>query len=90
MDDFMMAIFILGADKIRIRQMEKIAEAWGLAGKYYDSKKLLEDAKKKKIAYVLVIDPQAIEDEIKNELEKMNVKIINFNDKKRLEGIIKI
>jgi len=38
----MMAIFTLGADEIRIRQMEKIAEAWGLAGKYYDSKKLLE------------------------------------------------
>ena len=86
----MMAIFILGADKIRIKQMENLAEAWGLAGKYSDSKKLLEDAKKKKIAYILVIDSQAIEDEIRSELEKMNVKIINFNDKKRLEGLIKI
>jgi len=86
----MMAIFTLGADQMRIKQMEKIAEAWGLVGKYSDSKKLLEDAKKKKIAYVLVIDPQAIEDEIRNELEKMNVKIINFDDRKRLEGLIKI
>jgi hypothetical protein len=86
----MMAIFTLGADKIRIKQMENIAEAWGLVGKYSDSKKLLEDAKKKKIAYILVIDPQAIEDEIRNELEKMNVKIINFDDRKRLEGLIKI
>jgi hypothetical protein len=86
----MMAIFTLGADKIRIKQMENIAEAWGLVGKYSDSKKLLEDAKKKKIAYVLVIDPQAIEDDIRNELEKMNIKIINFDDRKRLEGLIKI
>jgi hypothetical protein len=86
----MMAIFTLGADQMRIKQMEKIAEAWGLVGKYSDSKKLLEDAKKKKIAYILVIDPQAIEDEIRNELEKMNVKIINFDDRKRLEGLIKI
>ena len=85
-----MAIFTLGADKIRIKQMENIAEAWGLVGKYSDSKKLLEDAKKKKIAYVLVVDPEAIEDDIRNELKEMNVKIINFNDKKRLEGLIKI
>jgi len=86
----MMAIFTLGADEIRIKRMEKIADAWGLAGKYVDSKKLLEDIKRKKIAYVLVIDPQAIEDNIRSELEKMNVKIINFNDKKRLEALIKI
>ena len=86
----MMAIFTLGADQMRIKQMEKIAEAWGLVGKYSDSKKLLEDAKKKKIAYVLVVDPEAIEDDIRNKLKEMNVKIINFNDKKRLEGIIKI
>ena len=88
--DNMMAIFTLGADKLRIKQMEKIAAAWGLVGKYSDSKKLLEDAEKKKIAYVLVVDTHAIEDEIRSELEKMNVKIINFNDKKRLEGLIRI
>lgn len=86
----MMAIFTLGADEIRIKRMEKIADAWGLAGKYFDSKKLLEDVKRKKISYVLVIDQQAIEENIRSELEKMNVKIINFNDRKRLEGLIKI
>lgn len=86
----MMAIFTLGADEMRIRQMQEIAAAWGMVGKYSDSKRLLEDAKKKKIAYVLVVDPEAIEDEIKAELENLNVKIINFNDKKKLEGLIRI
>jgi hypothetical protein len=86
----MMAIFTLGADEMRIRQMQDIAAAWGYVGKYTDSKKLLEDAKKKKIAYVLVVDPEAIEDEVRAELESMNIKIINFNDKKRLEGLIRI
>ncbi|MFH1473279.1 MAG: hypothetical protein ABIE55_00105 [Candidatus Aenigmatarchaeota archaeon] len=86
----MMAIFTLGAEEMRIRQMQEIAAAWGMVGKYTDSKRLLEDVKKKKIAYVLVVDPEAIEDEIKVELEKLNVKIINFNDKKKLEGLIRI
>jgi hypothetical protein len=86
----MMAIFTIGADDMRISQMMEIAQAWGFVGKYSDSKKLLEDAKKKKIAYVLVVDPEAIEDSVKDELEKMNVKVINFNDKKRLEGLIRV
>ena len=86
----MMAIFTLGADEMRIRQMQEIAAAWGMVGKYTDSKRLLDDVKKKKIAYVLVVDPEAIEDDVRAELEKMNVKIINFNDKKRLEGLIRI
>jgi hypothetical protein len=86
----MMAIFTLGADEMRIRKMQEIAAAWGLVGKYTDSKKLLDDVKKKKIAYVLVVDPEAIEEEIRAELESLNVKIINFNDKKRLEGLIRI
>ena len=47
----MMAIFTLGADEMRIRQMQEIASAWGYVGKYTDSKKLLDDAIKKKIAY---------------------------------------
>ena len=29
-------------------------------------------------------------DDVKKELDKMNVKIINFNDKKRLEGLIRV
>jgi hypothetical protein len=86
----MMAIFTLGADEMRIRKMQEIAAAWGLVGKYTDSKKLLDDVKKKKIAYVLVVDPEAIEEDVRAELESLNVKIINFNDKKRLEGLIRI
>ncbi len=86
----MMAIFTLGADEMRIRQMQEIAAAWGMVGKYSDSKRLLEDVKKKKIAYVLVVDKEAIEEDVRAELESLNVKIINFNDKKRLEGLIRI
>lgn len=86
----MMAIFTIGADDMRISQMMEIAQAWGFVGKYSDSKRLLDDVIKKRIAYVLVVDPEAIEDSVKSELDKMNVKIINFNDKKRLEALIRV
>jgi hypothetical protein len=86
----MMAIFTLGADEMRIKKMQEIASAWGLVGKYSDSRRLLDDVKKKKIAYVLVVDEEAIEEDVRAELESLNVKIINFNDKKRLEGLIRI
>ena len=78
----MMAVFTVGADERRISQMREIAEAWGFVGNYSDSKRLLDDAKKKKIAYVLVVDPEAIDDPAKAELD--------FNDKKRLEGLIRV
>ena len=86
----MMAVFTLGADQMRISQMREIAEAWGFVGNYSDSKRLLDDVIKKRIAYVLVVDPEAIDDNVKKELDTMNVKIINFNDKKRLEGLIRV
>ena len=81
----MMAIFTLGADEIRVRQMENIAEAWGFAGKYSSTEKLLEDAKKKKFNSVLVIDREAIEDDAKIKLNELGVEIIGFRDKKVLE-----
>jgi len=81
----MIAIFTVGADDIRIRQMEKIAEAWGFAGKYMDAKMLLNDAKKKKFNSVLVIDKEALDDKAKMELNSLGVEIIGFWDKKVLE-----
>lgn len=86
----MMAIFTIGADDMRIAQMTEIAQAWGFVGKYSDSKRLLNDVIKKKIAYVLVVDPEALEDDVKKQLSDLNIKIINFNDKKRLEGLLKV
>jgi len=80
-----MAIFTLGADEIRIKQMEKIAEAWEFGGKYSNTEKLLIDAGKKKFDSVLVIDEEAIEDDAKIELNKLGVEIIGFRDKKVLE-----
>jgi hypothetical protein len=81
----MIAIFTVGADEIRIKQMEKIAEAWGFAGKYMDARILLNDAKKKKFNYVLVIDHEALEDNVKLELKNLGIEIIGFKDKKVLE-----
>ncbi len=80
-----MAIFTLGADEIRVRQMEEIADAWGFAGKYSSIEKLLDDAKKKKFDSVLVIDHEALEDEAKIELNALGIEIIGFKDKKVLE-----
>ncbi|MFH0929557.1 MAG: hypothetical protein V1818_04375 [Candidatus Aenigmatarchaeota archaeon] len=85
-----MAVFTIGADERRVAQMMEIAQAWGFIGKYSDSKRLLDDVIKKKIAYVLVVDPEAIEENVKKQLQTMNVKIVNFNDKKRLEGLIRV
>ncbi len=81
----MIAIFTVGADDIRIKQMEKIAEAWGFAGKYVDAKMLLNDAKKKKFNSVLVIDKEALDDKAKMELNSLSIEIIGFWDKKVLE-----
>ena len=39
----MMAIFSLGADDIRIKQMKLIAEAWGFVEEYEDPKKLFRN-----------------------------------------------
>ncbi len=81
----MMAVFTLGADEIRIRQMEKIAEAWGFAGKYLNIERLLNDARKKKFDSVLVIDYEAIDDNARIELNELGVEIISLKDKKILE-----
>jgi hypothetical protein len=81
----MMAVFTVGADEIRIRQMQTIAEAWGFSGKYLDAKMLLNDAKKKRFDSVLVLDPEAIDDAIKAELSSLKIEIISLRDKKRLE-----
>ena len=85
-----MAIFSLGADDIRIKQMKLIAEAWGFVEEYEDPKKLLDDAKKKKFSYVLVVDLEALESGIKKELSQLGIEVINFNDKEKLEKLIKI
>ncbi|NIM46666.1 MAG: hypothetical protein GTN40_00700 [Candidatus Aenigmarchaeota archaeon] len=81
----MMAIFTLGADEIRIKQMENIAEAWGFAGKYSNTENLLIDARKKKFDSILVIDREAFEDKAKIELNNLGVEIISLKDKKVLE-----
>ena len=81
----MIAVFTVGADDIRIKQMEKIADAWGFAGKYMDPRILLNDAKKKKFNSVLVMDQEALDDNVKNELKNLGVEIIDFRNKKVLE-----
>jgi hypothetical protein len=86
----MMAIFTVGADQLRISKMQNIAEAWGFAGKYEGSERLLQDAKKKRFEFVLVIDQEALDEKVKKELATLNVEIISFNDKKRLERLVKI
>jgi hypothetical protein len=81
----MIAVFTVGADDIRIKQMEKIADAWGFAGKYMDSRILLNDAKKKRFNSVLVMDQEALEDDVKIELKNLGIEIIDFKNKKALE-----
>lgn len=86
----MMAIYTVGADPIRIEKMRTVAEAWGFAGKYEDSVRLLQDAKKKRFDFILVVDQEALDEKIKKELITLNVEIINVNDKKKLEKLLKI
>jgi len=86
----MMAIFTVGADSIRMDRMRSIAEAWGFAGKYEDSVRLLQDAKKKRFDLVLLLDLEALDEKVKKELATLNIEVISFNDKKRLEKLVKI
>jgi hypothetical protein len=86
----MMAVYTVGADQIRASKMHTIADAWGFAGKYEGPERLLQDAKKKRFDMVLVVDLEAIDDKTKKELAALNVEIININDKKRLERLVKI
>jgi hypothetical protein len=84
----MMAIFTIGADNIRIRNMQNIAEAWGFAGKYDSTDRLLIDAKKKRFKYVLVVDYEALENKIRKELQDIGIEIISLKDQKKLENKI--
>ena len=86
----MMAIFTIGADALRIRKMQEVAEAWGFAGKYENSDRLLQDAKKKRFSYVLVVDYEALDEKVKKELTSLNIEVISVNDKKKLEKLVKI
>jgi hypothetical protein len=86
----MMAIFTIGADSIRIGKMQSIAEAWGFAGKYEGADRLLQDAKKKRFSYVLVLDYEALDEKVKKELAVLNIEVISINDKKKLEKLVKI
>jgi hypothetical protein len=81
----MIAVYTVGSDEIRIRQMHEIADAWGFAGKYMDVKMLINDARKKRFDTVLLIDPEALDDSIKAELKSLNIEIIGFKDRKKLE-----
>ena len=86
----MMAVFTVGVDEIRMKKMHSIADAWGFAGKYDGSERLLQDAKKKRFDMLLVIDLEALDTKTKAELASLNVEIISFHDKKRLESLIKL
>jgi hypothetical protein len=86
----MMAVFTVGADNIRVDKMKSIAEAWGFAGKYDGHERLLQDARKKRFSHVLVVDYEALDDKVKNELASLNIDIISINDKKKLEKLVKI
>lgn len=80
-----MAIFTVGVDNIRLRKMEDIAEAWGFAGKYDTPERLVTDAKKKRFKYILVIDYEALEKKVREELQILDIEIISLKDQKKLE-----
>jgi hypothetical protein len=81
----MIAVFTVGADEIRIRQMHEIAQAWGCAGQYLDPRMLMNDARKKRFDSILLIDPEALDDKTRAELKTLNIEIIGFKDRKKLE-----
>ena len=80
-----MAVFTIGADDVRKQKMVNLAQAWNFAGTYSDIRRLLDDAKKKKFDSVMVLDHFAIDESDKKELANLQIEIIGFNDKKRLE-----
>jgi hypothetical protein len=79
------AVYTVGADNMRIKQMHEIADAWGFAGQFMDCRALLNDARKKRFDTVLLIDPEALDDKTKAELATLKIEIIGFKDRKKLE-----
>lgn len=86
----MMAVYTVGADEIRVKKMHSIADAWGFAGKYEGPDRMLQDARKRRFDMLLLVDPEALDDKTKGELAALNVEIININDKKKLERLVKV
>jgi hypothetical protein len=50
-----------------------------------DPRMLMNDARKKRFDSILLIDPEALDDKTRAELQTLKIEIIGFKDRKKLE-----
>jgi len=80
-----MAVYTTGALPLYIQKMTQwTRDNWNYAGTYTDVRRLLDDAKAKKFAYVLVYSFGVIESEVQQLLAKLSIKVLSFKEQERL------
>jgi hypothetical protein len=85
-----MAICTIGANDLdKQRMVQYVRDYWVFVGEYAATDRLLHDAKTRKFAYILVYDKFAIDD-IARELKKLNIEILVFKDKEKLQEKVEI
>ncbi|MBU5557511.1 MAG: hypothetical protein QW751_00305 [Candidatus Aenigmatarchaeota archaeon] len=85
-----MAVYTTGAMPIYIQKMTQwTRDNWNYAGTYTDVKRLLDDAKNKKFAYVLVYSFGVLEPDVMSNLAALGVKVLAFKEQQKLEEELK-
>ncbi len=81
-----MAIFTIGANQIQITKMTTYArDKWEFAGNYTENKRLMDDARAGRFAYLLVFDHEAVDEIVQKQLRSCGIEILCFKDQNRLE-----
>ncbi len=81
-----LAVFTVGANKVQIERMKDYAKnEWDFAGEYKDVGKLVNNARLKRFDHVLVIDFDALGEDVIKLLKHFDVEVISFKEQKKLE-----
>jgi len=85
-----MAVYTTGAMPIYIQKMlQWTRDKWNYAGTYTDVKRLIDDAMKKKFAYVLVYAFGVMEPEVVTKLNSLGIKVLAFKDQEKITTELK-
>jgi hypothetical protein len=81
-----MAIFTIGANQFQIAKMTGYArDKWEFAGNYSENKRLMDDARAGRFTYLLVFDPDAIDEAVQRQLRGCGVQVICFRNQDELQ-----
>ena len=81
-----MAVFTIGANQFQVSKMTEYARnSWSFTGTYSDTKRLMDDGRAGRFAYVLVFDHEALESAIQKQLAGCGIEVLSFKDQKALQ-----